>query len=113
MAIDKKFWDGTRWDGHSAFKTISHGHISCFAPAEDHDTCDIMIVEMSDGRWYVEDNWGDDAKGAVGVWNPFDTSDAEPVFYPTQEVAMAHAISVVARVCGQSEAEVRRMNSVD
>ena len=113
MSIDKKFWDGERWQGHAAFHTISHTHVSCYSPADGRDTCDIMVVECNDGRWYVEDNWGGDAKGAAGVWNPFDTSDAEPVFYPTHDAAMAHAISVVASVCGQSEAEVRRMNSVD
>lgn len=106
MAIDKKFWDGRRWNGHEAFCTISHTHVSCFLPAEGYDTCDIMAVECKDGRWYVEDNWGDDAKGATGVWNPFDPSDVGPSFFPTEDAAIRHAVSIVAAVSGVSESEL-------
>jgi hypothetical protein len=106
MAIDKKFWDGIRWHGHFAFKTISHEHICCYSPADGHDTCDIMIVECADGRWYVEDNWGCDAKGAEGVWNPFDPSDAGPQFLASQAEARQHAVSVVARICGIAETDL-------
>jgi hypothetical protein len=106
MALDKKFWDGTRWQGHSAFKTISHTHVSCYSPAEGCDTCDIMAVECGDGRWYVEDNWGDDAKGAAGVWDPFNPSDAEPRFFDSEDAAIRHAVAAVAAVCGVPEAEL-------
>jgi hypothetical protein len=106
MALDKKFWDGKRWNGHAAFHTISHTHISCYWPAEGRDTCDIMAVECKDGRWYVEDNWGGDANGASGVWNPFDPSDEGPRFFETEEAAIRHAVYVVASVSGVSEAEL-------
>jgi hypothetical protein len=113
MAIDRKFWDGSRWNSHEAFDTVTHAHVCCYDPVDGHDTCDIMIVGMSDGRWYVEDNWGDYPKGIEGVWNPFNPSDAGPGFYPNKEAAMKHAISVVAKVSGQSDAEVSRMNGGD
>jgi hypothetical protein len=104
--MDKKYWDGTRWNGHVAFSTIGHELISCYGPAEGHDTCDIMVVECSDGRFYVEDNWGGDAKGAEGVWNPFDASDTGPRFFETEGAAVRHAVSVVAKVSGVPEAEL-------
>lgn len=105
MNIDKKFWNGTRWNGHAAFQTIRHDHISCYTPADDHDTCDIMVVECADGRWYVEDNWGGDAKNAEGVWNPFNTDDALPRFFQTKEDAIRHAVAVVADVSGVNREE--------
>lgn len=105
MAIDPQYWNGERWDGHRAFHTISHHHISCYNPAAGHDTCDIMIVECADGRWYVEDNWGGDAKGAERVWNPFD-KDSEPHFFPSMEEAQKHAVAVVAKISGVPENDV-------
>jgi hypothetical protein len=106
MGIDKKFWDGKRWQGHAAFETVGHVHVSCFSPAPGHDSCDIMAVECADGRWYVEDHWGDDAKGAEGVWNPFCPSDAEPSFFDSEEAAIRHAVSVASSVSGAPQAEL-------
>lgn len=58
--MEERFWsdERKRWDGHQAFNTVTHHHVSCYFPADGHDTCDIMIVGCADGRWYVEDNWG-------------------------------------------------------
>lgn len=103
MTIDQKFWDGTRWHGHFAFDTISHTHICCYDPADGHETCDIMAVECRDGRWYVEDNWGD---AYPGTWNPFDPSNAGPQFFATEEDAVRHAVAVVAKVSGVPESEL-------
>jgi hypothetical protein len=104
--MDQQYWNGKRYDGHRAFQTVEHEHVSCYSPAEGHDTCDIMIVGCVDGRWYVEDNWGGDAKGADRVWNPFDKLTPEPHFFPSREAAKAHAVSVVAHVSGVSVSAV-------
>jgi hypothetical protein len=106
MPIAKHFWDGARWNGHAAFNTISHTHVSCYFPADGYDSCDIMAVECADGRWYVEDNWGGDANGADGVWNPFDKSDADPRFFASEEAAIRHAVAVVATVSGVSQSDL-------
>lgn len=103
--IDKKFWNGARWNGHEAFQTINHVHISCYVPSEGHDSCDIMAVECADGHWYVEDEWGGDAQGAEGVWNPFSPSDDLPRFFSTREDAIRHAVAVVAVVSGVEREE--------
>jgi hypothetical protein len=106
MPLAKHFWNGTRWNGHAAFNTISHTHVSCYGPAPGHDSCDIMVVECADGRCYVEDNWGGDANGADGVWNPFDPSDTGPRFFESEDAALRHAVSVVASVSGVAESEL-------
>lgn len=106
MRIDKKYWDGTRWHGHLAFNTVNHLHVSDYSGGE---SCDIMVVECEAGRWYVEDNWGGDANGAEGVWNPFDPSDAEPRFFDSEDAAIRHAVSVVASVTGTSESTLLKI----
>lgn len=100
--MDERFWDQKQkcWNGHAAFNTVSHHHVSCYSPADGRDSCDIMIVECADGRWYVEDNWGDDAQGAEKVWNPFDRNAGEPHFFACEHDALAHATAVVAQVSG-------------
>lgn len=108
MTMDAQYWDGTRWNGHAAFQTINHVHVACYVPAEGRDSCDIMAVECQDGRWYVEDNWGGDAMGAEGVWNPFEPSDAGPRFFDSEEAAIRHAVLVVAAISGVPEAELLR-----
>jgi hypothetical protein len=99
MVMNKEFWDGTRWHGHDAFDTVSHIHVSDYSPEPEHGTCDIMAVECRDGRWYVEDNWGD---GVAGAWNPFDANDEGPRFFDDEEAALRHACACVAAVSGGS-----------
>ncbi len=106
--MDKQFWDEGRkqWNGHEAFNTINHHHVSCYFPAPGHDDCDLAVVECADGRWYVADSWGGDAQGAEKVWNPCDPNAGEPHFFGSEEEALAHAVAVVARVCGVPEDKV-------
>ena len=75
--IPEEYWDSerNRYNSHAYFDTINHHHISDYSGEE---TCDIMIVECKDGRWYIEDNWGVDATGAPVVFNPFEKGS-----YPT------------------------------
>ena len=100
--MEERFWsdERKRWDGHQAFNTVTHHHVSCYFPADGHDTCDIMIVGCADGRWYVEDNWGGDAQGAEKVWNPFNREAEEPHFFDNTDSALAHAVAIVACICG-------------
>lgn len=100
--LDRRFWDDVqkRWDGHTAFNTVSHYHVSCYSPAPGHPNCEVSVVECDDGRWYVEDSWGSDAPGAENVWNPCDHDAKEPHFFGSQAEATAHAVVVVASVSG-------------
>lgn len=106
MAMDIQFWSGSRWDGHRAFNTVSHEHISCYSAAPGHKDCELMIVECADGRWYIEDSWGGDAQGAEKVWNPRDPSNEGPNFFSSEDEARQHAVAVVAKVSGVLESAV-------
>lgn len=96
--IPEDFWDENkkRFNSHGFFKTINHHHICDYSGDEK---CDIMIVECSDGRWYIEDNWGGDAKGADGVFNPFD-KDSYPTFYDSCREANLRAATIVSEITG-------------
>lgn len=101
MRIPAEYWDENRgrWNSHAYFKTINHHHISCYDPAPGRDTCDIMIVECEDGRWYIEDNWGEDAPGEPDVFNPF-SKDSYPVFFSGITEAGNRAAEIVSKISG-------------
>jgi len=106
MTLDPKFWNGTRWDGHAAFNTVDHEHVSCYSPAPGHKDCDLMVVGCADGRWYVEDIWGVDAAGHDGVWNSKNQNASSPQFFTSKDLAVKHAVAVVAKVAGVPAASV-------
>ena len=108
--IDRKFWDGKRWASHEAFNTISHSHVCCYDALKGGEACDITVVETTDGRWFIEDTGGD-AVDVEGVWNPYDPSGVEPVFYPSEQAALNRAYSVVSEITKQTVEEVRRRNT--
>ena len=102
--IPSDFWDKgrDRWDSHRYFTTINHWHISDYS-GEIH--CDIMLVACQDGRFYLEDNWGDDAKGHAQVFNPF-LKDSYPTFFNTFDAANEAGAKVVAQITGSHYTEL-------
>lgn len=96
--IPEEYWDVNRgrFNSHAYFKTVAHHHISDY---EGQESCDIMIVGCSDGRWYIEDNWGGDAKGAEDVFNPFDKA-SYPTFFDSLEAVNLRAAEIVSSITG-------------
>ena len=79
-----------------------HHHISDYGESA---TCDIMIVGCSDGRWYIEDNWGGDAEGAKEVFNPFD-KESYPTFFSDCKSANLRAAEIVSSITGCTPEEL-------
>lgn len=103
-SIPIKYWDESkkRFNSHSFFETVEHHHISDYSGPV---SCDIMIVGCKDGRWYIEDNWGEDTKGVKDVFNPFDKSSF-PTFFPCCESANKRAAEIVASITGCNPEEL-------
>lgn len=57
------------------------------------------LVADKDGRFYIEDNWGNDAKGHPAVFNPFDRN-SYPVFYNDFHTANETAAKIAAAITG-------------
>lgn len=98
LVIPQEYWDENRgrFNSHAFFKTVNHHHISDY----NHDeTCDIMIVECQDGRWYIEDNFGNDARGHQDVFCPFNKT-SYPTFFPTLEAVNLRAAQIVSSITG-------------
>lgn len=95
--IPDEYWDKNRrrFNSHLFFDTVSHHHISDYSKEK---YCDLLVVECSDGRWYIE---GRDGAGEEDVFNPFDKK-SYPTFFPTLEKAAARAAEVVSTITGSS-----------
>ena len=102
--IPQEYWDEDRekWNSHSFFNTINHWHVSDYSQEK---TCDIMIVECKDGRFFIEDNWGGDANCHTDVFNPFERS-SYPVFYNDFHSVNEAAAKIVASITGSDYQEI-------
>ena len=49
--------------------------------------------------YFIEDNWGGDAEGHEGVFNPF-LADSYPIFFPDFNTANVPAAKIVATITG-------------
>lgn len=96
--IPDQYWDAnkSRWNSHLYFDTVNHTHISDYSGDK---SCDLMLVECKDGRWYIEDNWGGDAEGAKDVFNPFERH-SYPTFFSSFEAAERRAAEIVSEITG-------------
>lgn len=96
--IPDEFWDSEkgRYDSHRFFDTVSHSHISDYC---GNKNCELTIVECRDGRWFIEDSWGADAKGAKDIYNPFEKG-SYPTLFPTFDAANLRAVEVISSITG-------------
>lgn len=96
--IPLEFWDEdrNRFNSHAYFSTVQHHHIADY---NSEITCDVMIVQCADGRWYIEDNWGGDAQGAHDVFNPF-VKESYPTFFQDVKSCNQRAAEIVSSITG-------------
>ncbi|MCT9374839.1 hypothetical protein KTJ07_17845 [Acinetobacter baumannii] len=77
---------------HELFNTINHEHIG-------RELKEILVAECEDGRWFVENNWGDvDFEQIDGISNPHISPYINPKFFNNEDDVMAYAISIIRTV---------------
>lgn len=77
---------------HELFKTINHEHIG-------KDLKEILIAECEDGRWFVENNWGDkDFENFEGISNPHISPYVIPTFFPNEKEVIDYAVKITSTV---------------
>lgn len=77
---------------HELFKTINHEHIG-------KDLKEILIAECGDGRWFIENNWGDkDFENFEGISNPHISPYVIPKFFPNEDEVLDYAVKIASAV---------------
>lgn len=108
--IPIEYWNSEdkKWDSHRAFKTTKHWHVSYYSTGTgaESESCDLMIVECDNGkRYFIEDNWGGDAKGHQEVFNPTQF-DSYPTFFNTFDDVNQRTAEIVASITGADVASL-------
>lgn len=58
----------------------------------------LILVECSDGRWFIEIDYGPDYDSFLGISKPKCTPYLEPIFYSSRKEALAIAIDLIKKV---------------
>lgn len=95
-SLDPRFWDGSRWDSHAAFNTVSHLHVYAPDQAEGVDAWHLMVIECANGKFFIEDPSSTDMGQFKRVWYSRDRDAGLPVFFDFKDVALYAAIEAVA-----------------
>jgi hypothetical protein len=73
-----------------AFKSSSDDH--------DYPSSALALVECSDGRWFIEQEFGDEYSQCDGVPKSRDDEVTEPNFYPNVAAAARAAVALIRQI---------------
>lgn len=87
---------------HEKFNTVDHHHFdfSYRTAADQFDYPDsaLMLVECADGRWFVQQEFGEKYSQFPGVVQSGDDLDTAPTFYSNVEEAARAAFAFIKQV---------------
>lgn len=98
IRLDPSFRKNGEWDMHSAFTTVNHAHYSVY---NSDPSCDLMIVETGDGKFYIGESFDGDGRGHPKVF--CESGDSNSVeLYDTLEEAKDAIFLVLSELTGFS-----------
>ena len=76
---------------HEKYNTVDHHHFDFSYRTEagqfDYPSSGLMLVGCADGRWFVQQEFGDEYSEFPGVVKSGEDLDTEPAFYPSVDDA--------------------------
>lgn len=66
IELDPSFRKNGVWDTHTALKTVNHAHYSAY---DSDPSCDLMIIETGDGKFYIGESFDGDGRGHPKVFS--------------------------------------------
>lgn len=104
--LDPTFQKNGKWDTHTALKTVDHTHYSVYA---SEPSCDLMIVETGDGKFYIGESFNGDGRGHPRVFSVSGSSKIVEL-YDTLEEAEENILLVLSELTGFSVEKLKKMN---
>lgn len=87
---------------HRKYNTVSHHHFDfTFMTPEggfDYPDSGLMLVECDDGRWFIEQEFGQEYSQFPGVVKSREDLETEPTFYKDLETVAQAAFSLIKLV---------------
>lgn len=90
----------TETNSHIKYSTISHEHLDDLVnwATDEYPSSGLMLVECSDGRWFIEIDYGHDYDSFSGISKPKCVPTKEPIFYSSKEKALCVAIDLIKQI---------------
>jgi len=89
-------------DTHQKYKTTFHWHFDFSYEKEDgaseYPCSGLMLVECEDGRYYLEQEFGNEYGAFPGVVESREDLTTEPTFYTSLEAAARAAFALIKQV---------------
>lgn len=104
IELDPSFRKNGEWDTHAALKTVNHAHYSVY---DSDPSCDLMIVETGDGKFYIGESFAGDGRGHPKVFCEQGESGAVTL-YDTREEAREVIIEVLSELTSFSVDKLRQ-----
>ena len=84
-------------DTHQMFKTINHEHLDSliYFVIGDYPKSGLVLVECKDGRWFIEQEYGNEFDAISGISKPTSECYIEPNFYSNREEALTKATKLM------------------
>jgi hypothetical protein len=93
------------WDTHTALKTVGHRHYSVY---DSEPSCDLMIVETGDGKFYIGESFNDDGRGHPRVFCISGSNNIVEL-YDTIEEAEENIFLVLSELTGFSVEKLKNI----
>ncbi len=87
---------------HQKYNTVNHHHFGFMYERPDGTSnwpgSELMLVECVDGRWFIEQEAGDEYNQFPGVVKSGQDLDTEPTFYPDVDSCARAAFALIKQV---------------
>lgn len=90
----------TEINTHIKYNTIGHEHLDDLVSwvTGEYPDSGLILVECSNGRWFVEVDYGHDFDSLLGISNPKCITYVEPSFYSSRSDALEFALALINKV---------------
>lgn len=87
---------------HEKYKTVDHHHFDfSYRTTDDkfeYPESGLMLVGGTDGRWFIQQEFGDQYSQIPGIVKSGEDLDTEPTFYPNVDDAARAAFVFIKQV---------------
>lgn len=83
---------------HEKYHTVSHHHFDFLTPEGEYPESALMIVECEDGRWFIQQEFGDEYSPFPGIVKSGEDIDTVPTFYLDVDSAAAAAFGYIKQI---------------
>lgn len=87
---------------HEKYSTVDHHHFDFSYRTADgqfeYPGSGLLLVECADGRWFIQQEFGDEYSQFSGIVKSGEDLDTEPTFYPNVDDTARAAFAFIKQV---------------